>query len=316
MDTLARYNDALNQLPAPGCGLDCHPKFLSVANQGVQAGLDGERIFDDIRHSVPKGNRQIPDREITDAINKALGDYNNGTFTPHPPPASIVKDPAIALQRIIEQGPYRTAEELIKTSPVAIPEDPRLHTKLLIENVCQHSDFIFNGERYEPGVLGETIRSAVDWLVYFGEGGKTAPHIIVNPLTGLPAMKKDGTGETYRGDGNVKSYRYCLAEFDNLSREDQVRFWSAAKLPIVALIDSGGKSIHAWLDVSKLATVTTQEQWTSEIKNRLYDCILTPMGVDSACSNAARLSRLPGHFREEKGAWQRLLWLSPTGDTV
>jgi hypothetical protein len=54
-----------------------------------------------------------------------------------------------------------------------------------------------------------------------------------------------------------------VAEFDNLSREDQIRFWSAVKLPIVALIDSGGKSTHCWLEVSKLATVETFDQWTT-----------------------------------------------------
>jgi hypothetical protein len=107
-----------------------------------------------------------------------------------------------------------------------------------------------------------------------------------------------------------------MAEFDGLCREDQIRFWSAVKLPIVALIDSGGKSIHAWLDVQKLAKVETPEQWQSEIKGRLYDRILTPLGVDSACSNPARLSRLPGYFRSEKQAWQRLLWLSPEGRPV
>jgi hypothetical protein len=107
-----------------------------------------------------------------------------------------------------------------------------------------------------------------------------------------------------------------MAEFDTLSREDQIRFWSAVKLPIVALIDSGRRSIHAWIDVQKLATVETSDQWETEIKGRLYDRLLTPLGVDGACSNPARLSRLPGHYREEKQAWQRLLWLSPEGRSI
>jgi hypothetical protein len=84
----------------------------------------------------------------------------------------------------------------------------------------------------------------------------------------------------------------------------------------VALIDSAGKSIHAWLDVQKLAPVSTSEEWEKNIKNRLYDRLLTPLGVDGACSNPARLLRLPGHFREEKGKYQRLLWLSPEGRPI
>jgi hypothetical protein len=239
---------------------------------------------------------------------KALGDHNNGTFTPRPRPAPIVKDDKAALQKIITQGPYSTAEELIKASPIPIPDEPQLHTKLFIETLFRYADFIFIGERHDTAV-----KDAVDWLTSYIEGGKTSSHIIVNPLTGLPAPKKTGDGVTYRGDSNVKEYRYCLVEFDDLSREDQIRFWSGAKLPIVALIDTGGKSIHAWLQISKIAYVETLEQWQAEIKERLYDRILTPLGVDSACSNPARLSRLPGHYREEKQAWQRLLWLSPEG---
>ena len=306
-----RYNNNLSNPHAPGTG--CHSWIMSTANHGVMKGLDGETIFEDIRCSIPQGNRRISDKEIQDAINKAMADHNNGTYTPRPRPEPIIKDEKAARQKIIDQGRYSTAEELIKTSPVAIPAEPQRHTKLFIESLYQYDEFLFIGERQQPGIIGETIKDAVDWLTYFIEGEKTAPHIIINPLSGLLAPKKSDEGETYRGDRNIKSYRYCLVEFDNLSSEDQIRFWSGAKLPIIALIDTGGKSIHAWLQVSKMAQVETLEQWDTEIKGRLYDRILTPLGVDSACSNPARLSRLPGHFRKEKGAWQRLLWLSPEG---
>ena len=139
---------------------------------------------------------------------------------------------------------------------------------------------------------------------------------IVNPLNCYPAPLKSGNGVTYRGDGNISFYRHAMGEFDTLSMEDQIRFWSAIQLPLVALIHSGGKSIHAWFDVQQWATVKTPAQWQSEIKVKLYGQLLTPFGVDPACSNAARLSRLPGVFRTEKQAYQRLLWLSPEGRPV
>jgi hypothetical protein len=314
MKTLDRYNVALLQILPPGSG--CHVSLLSVANLGTLAGVNAEQIFQDIRGHIPRGKRRIPDREITDAIGKAVADHNGGTFRPRSRITPIVKDSTVARQRIIDQGPYRTAEELIKVSPVTIPEDPKLHTKLLIETRYQHNELIFNGERHQPGILGDTIRPAVGWSTHLIEDGKTAPFIIINPLTGLPAPKKSGEGVTYRGDGNVKEFRFCLAEFDNLSLEEQIRFWSAIKLPIVALIDSGGKSIHAWLQVSKIAPVMTSEQWQSVIKSRLYDRLLRPMGVDTACCNPARLSRLPGHYREDRQKYQSLLWLSPEGRPI
>lgn len=187
---------------------------------------------------------------------------------------------------------------------------------LFLETLFRPDDLVWIGERHAFGIIGDTIRTASAWASHFKNGGATAPHIILNPLDGIPARTKSGDKFTLRGDANVTTYRNCLAEFDTLSREDQIKFWSAVKLPIVALIDSGGKSIHAWLAVAKLATVTTPEAWQSEIKDRLYGRILSPLGVDPACSNPARLSRLPGHFRAEKQAWPRLLWLSPEGRTI
>jgi hypothetical protein len=177
-------------------------------------------------------------------------------------------------------------------------------------------DQLFIGKAKEPGIMGVNIKTAKQWREAAIAGEKLGPHFCINPLNGIPSPKKSGDGTTLRGDANVKIFRYCLIEFDGLDRESQIRFFSAVSLPIRALIDSGNKSIHGLIDVQKLATVTTLVQWQSEIKHHLYDRLLAPLGVDSQCSNPARLSRLPGHFRMEKQAWQRLLWLSLEGRPI
>lgn len=174
----------------------------------------------------------------------------------------------------------------------------------------EDDDLIFIDESMAPGIMGVNIKTAKQWREHSKTGKKMGPHFCINPLNGIPAPKKTGEGTTLRGDANVKTYRYCLIEFDNLDRESQIRFFSAIKLPIRALIDSGNKSIHALLDVQKLATVGTPEQWQSEIETKLYDQLLKPLGVDSSCKNASRLSRLPEHFRTEKGNYQKILWFS------
>jgi len=187
---------------------------------------------------------------------------------------------------------------------------------LLLETLYRPEDLLWVGDRNEPGSIGDTVRTAGEWIAIFRNGGATAPHIIPNPLTGTPAPTKAGDKISLRGDSNVATYRFCMVEFDNLNKVDQIRFWSAIKLPIVCLIDSGGKSIHAWLEVSKLAQVERSGEWEEHVKCSLYNEILMPLGVDTACSNPARLSRLPGHYRSEKQAWQRLLWLSPEGRPI
>lgn len=314
MGGLTRYREALASLPSPGAG--CHTALLSVANMGVRAGVSPEALFEDIRQTLPSGSRHVSDREILDAVNKALGDSKNGSFSPAPKPKPVVQNGDETLRAIIAQGHCRTGEELTALSPVRIYDSPQLQTHAFLMTCFREDDRVFIGDRLQAGVMGETIRTRGEWVRHIIGRWETAPFIIINPLTGQPAPKKSGDGVTYRGDGNVANFRRCLVEFDTLSREDQCLFWSAARLPVVALIDSGGKSIHAWLDVQKLAPVQTADDWQRHIKQGLYDTLLTPMGVDAACSNPARLSRLPGHFRAEKESWQRLLWLSPEGRPV
>jgi hypothetical protein len=310
----ASYLDRLQTIPAPGDG--CHPDILGIANLGFMAELPRETIFSDIRASIPAGSRIVSDKEINEAIQKALRDHKGGTYTPQTRPAPAIRNGKTALQKIIEQGPIGDEADLWEMSPLRLLKEPKDDPAFLLETLYEPTDLIFIGDRHQAGIVGDTIRTAEEWIAYFRNGGKTAPFVIINPLTGTPAPTKTGDATTFRGDANVKTFRYCLAEFDSLSREDQIRFWSAAKLPVVCLIDSGGKSIHAWLDIKKLADVRTPEKWQSEIKQNLYDRLLTPLGVDAACSNPARLSRLPGHYREEKQAFQRLLWLSPEGRSV
>ncbi len=314
MNILDRYHEALNNIPSPGAG--CHASLLSVANYGSKAGIQPQKIHEDIRSHIPPGVRRVPDREILAAVSKALSDNNGKVFTSRPKPVPIVNNGKITLQQLINQGKISDDADLWESSPVRLLDDLQEDPIFLLENLYEPEELVWIGDRHQAGVIGDTIRTIGEWIAHFRNGAATAPHIIINPLTGTPVLKKAGGGQTLRGDGNVASYRYCLIEFDNLTREEQIRFWSAVKLPIVSLIDSGGKSIHAWLDVQKLAAVTTSEAWQSEIKYRLYDRILTPMGVDAACCNAARLSRLPGHYRAEKETYQRLLWLSPEGRPI
>ncbi len=313
MNIVEKYKYALQNIPPPGCG--CHVSLMRPANYGVIAGLDSEQIFQDIRTSIPLGNRHVPDKEIDDAIRKALSDHSKGTFTPKPRPKPLVNDGAKALQQIINQGIYSDLADLWEASPIRLLDTPERDMILFLKIRFKLTDYVFIGGHDEPGILGKNIRTVAEWIFYFEAGGKTAPFIIINPLSGKQGRTKTGS-LSYRCDDTVKEFRLAMGEFDTLDIVSQIRFWTAVKLPVVALIHTGGKSIHGWLDVSRLAKIKTAEDWQTQIKTRLYDKILTPMGVDRACSNPARLSRLPGHYRAEKEQWQRLLWLSAEGRQV
>lgn len=308
--SLSRFNDALSSLPPPGMGNECNLRILGVANHGVHAGLEPDEIFRKIRAAVPGGRRRVTDGEIIRAVDKALRDHRRGSWTPAPRPAPVIRDGETALRTIIETGPVSEEVDLWESSPIRLWDEPQHDPAALLKALYEPCDTIFIGERHDAGVIGKTVRTRDEWLAHFQAGGETAPHFIINPLTGRPAPTRDGERETLRGDGCVSVFRFALVEFDHLTRQDQIRFWTAIRLPIVALVDSGGKSIHGILDVQKIAPVKTLEEWTINIRGRLYDQILKPLGVDMACSNPARLSRLPGHFREEKRTYQRIIWLS------
>lgn len=68
---LKQYQARLASIPPPG-GNGCHPALLGAANWGSMAGLDPAAICKDIRRSIPAGSRRVPDREIKEAVDKAV----------------------------------------------------------------------------------------------------------------------------------------------------------------------------------------------------------------------------------------------------
>jgi len=305
MNKIEKYQDSLSAIPVPGGG-GCHPYLLRVANIGVRAGISEKAIFDDISDEIPSGRRRVPDAEITAAIRKAAGDHGGALLTPiNRNPLKQFDGPA-ARRRIIKQGTTDNEADLWGLSPVRIDWHPCEDSWRFLSAMFTPDEDLFIGDRHEAGLVGKNIRAVSDWIRFFQNGGTAGPFIIINPLTGEFAPTKSGDRMTYRGDGCIAIHRYALAEFDTLTHEEQIAFWTGAKLPVEALIDSGGKSIHAWLKVD----IDDPYTWERKIREKLYRQALIPMGIDSACSNAARLARLPGCLRGER--WQKILYIGGT----
>jgi hypothetical protein len=206
-------------------------------------------------------------------------------------------------------------EEFVAASPVDIPESPAEQTVAFLAACYKPDDLLFMGSRLEPGLPGCNIKQVAEWVDWLQSGGAVPEFFIPNPLTGNWAPTQAGDRQTLRGDRNIKSYRFALVEFDEKTLGEQCRFFSVITLPIKCLTYSGGKSIHALIDLSG-ENIVTIDQWRSQIKVELFDRRMTPMGADSSCSNASRLSRTPGHFRADKQKRQRLLWLAPEGGHI
>jgi hypothetical protein len=311
MNMIQKYQDALHRIPAPGAG--CHGALLGVANLGAIAGLSDCQIHDDIRGAIPAGDRRVTDKEIRDAVTKARREFKpNGPLTPYtptyrPPPKPLIDGPA-TLRKLIDAGAGTTAENITALSPVTIDWKPGHLDALAVLSLYDGEERLFLGDQY-----GRKVKAVSLWREEVQSLCRASyPYIIPNPLDGEAHDLGEGN-KSYRCDAAICAFRYATIEFDNLPKPAQLAFWGAVLskklLNVALLLDSGGKSIHAWVRVN----LPDRNAWDKVVGGQFYGeaGVFTAIGADRACRNPSRLSRLAGHYREEKNAWQKLLYLNP-----
>jgi hypothetical protein len=314
MNVMDKYQNALTRIPPPG-GNGCHPDLLGVATLGILAGHTDGEIAADIRQSIPPGNRHVPDQEIDDAIRRARTDTQPGnrcgrTWTPPPKTRRVIPcDGRVLAAKWIARGRGVSEAAFWEASPVRPPEaDPGPEEFcLILATLYKPTDLLFIGDRTEPGTIKHTIRTAAEWIDVATRTVKApGPYIIPNPLDGCEHDTKSGT-RSRRCDAAVAVRRFVVVEFDEMSLPDQLSFWWGTTLPVAVLIHSGNKSIHAWIRIEGATN-------PDETVRVMFDEILIPAGADSTTRNPARLSRVPGHWRADKQAPQRLIYLDPNAN--
>jgi hypothetical protein len=301
--TVDRYYDSLRNIPPSGGG-GCHRALLGIANLGHRSGLDRDQVTRDITAHV-HGTRKVSRKEIEEAVSKAfcwpVTHVRNANVRP------VVNGEKL-FKAIVERGAPFAEEDLWESSPVKIDWPPERDATEVLQRLYRPEERLFIGARHDAGVRQVLLVS--EWITHFERGIPIAEHIIPNPLTGERGQTKTGK-PSYRADSCVERFRFAVIEFDAMPREQQIQFWAGVPLPVVALVDSGGKSVHAWVKIDAANT----NAWTRRVEDKLFT-LLTAVGADAACKNEARLSRMPGHFRAEKKRWQRLLYLNPAGGSL
>jgi RecA-family ATPase len=106
-----------------------------------------------------------------------------------------------------------------------------------------------------------------------------------------------------RKDDEVTSYRYTLVEADEGSLEEQYARIIQLRLPVAAIIHSGGKSIHAIVKIH----AANEPEYIERVQTLHRYLMQNGMKFDKACKNPSRTSRLPGVMRH--GQEQALLAL-------
>lgn len=111
-----------------------------------------------------------------------------------------------------------------------------------------------------------------------------------NPLNGQGVRNSD-----------VADFRYALVESDSLPKDRQLALVRALELPCAAVVDSGGKSVHAIVRVDARDYAEYRQR-----VDQLYEvCRRNGLEPDPQNKNPSRLSRMPGAVRG--GSQQRLL---------
>jgi len=303
--TRKKYDDALYALRNTAAGAGVHSRIMSAAALGALSDVPAHEAEAAILSAMPR--TPSPSNEVATAIRKAYTEAGGigAGYTPLIYRKRTPRDLTEARKKIAE--PHTDCPDLEcefwEASPIRIagepgPEDARL----LLGTLYAPDEVLFIGDTY-----GRNVKTVQQWLDLIPDRTPAPfPHFIPNPLDGQP-HELEGGNISFRCDAAVCAFRFAVCEFDGLPRGEQLAFFAGVKLPIAALIDSGGKSIHALVKVD----APDRETWTQEIEQRLFADMLMPLGCDRTCRNESRLSRLPGHFRTEKGRWQRLLYLNP-----
>ena len=123
------------------------------------------------------------------------------------------------------------------------------------------------------------------------------------PVTGEfhPNPRDDGK-LSRRAQEAVTSWRYAVLESDKADKDDWLRCLVQLPLRIACICDSGGRSIHALVQVDAASKL----DWDARVG--AVKPILVTLGADAGALSAVRLSRLPCARRGERG--QELLYLN------
>lgn len=265
----------------------------------------------EIRHKCAESIRKPPNKPrgwLLKGSSHKQGQARQAPSKPKQKPAS----PEVIHDRVISflDGFRITEQEAMAVSTVTFPEpspigQANLQAMTYMEALYDNLDMINIitkskqvGDRWVPSGWGHSYPVNV-WQE---EGIKVQPSkggswIGVNTFDDMGVCNE-----------NVSGFPYVLVEHDNLPRDLQLSFLFklGETAPLVAVIDTGGKSLHGIFKVSDVHSLDSYNRTLGVLYARLEWA-----GIDRNCKTASRRTRLPGAMRGDRR--QCLLYLSPEG---
>lgn len=160
---------------------------------------------------------------------------------------------------------------------------------------------------------GHDFMPVADWL---SDGARlaTAGELVkINPFTGTSENRADGKPHLAT-NATVAAFPNALMEFDEMPLSDQCAFWYGAltlyRLPVAALVYSGGKSIHGVVRVD--CATRAEFDKAADLARRTFATSPNPsmrLDVQSLALPIAG-ARLAGCVRADTRRAQRLLYVA------
>lgn len=152
-------------------------------------------------------------------------------------------------------------------------------------------------KKWKPKSAGVYTKTAGDVIQGLRKFGNDIGAVIGDPDpncgTWIRFNPLDGEGAKNQ---NVSEFKHALVESDSMSIEQQNEIIRELELPVVALVHSGGKSLHAIVKIDAVNYPQYQER-----VDYLYKIVeKNGLKVDKQNKNPSRLSRLPGVDRGDK----------------
>ena len=176
-----------------------------------------------------------------------------------------------------------------RPSPITPPDPQASEFRRFLQAAFAATEVVCICDAVEEGrpVSAGSFIPIEEWIARFDD---PASRILSQEREGIFVRINPFKPNLYSGsDNDVSAYRHVLVEFDDKPKPEQEKLFRDSGLPITVLIDSGGKSIHAWVRVD----APNRKEWDAR-RDLIYSLI---PGVDSKNKNPSRYSRLPGAWR-------------------
>jgi hypothetical protein len=280
---------------------------------------DPEQIYEILSAKSANCGRTVDPHEFSDAIRNSGG---GKSWNPDPgktaserraewnanPSSKRVPafNPELAMQTALRVPPYVNEQWLKEHSKIPVGCSTDGYFRFIVypgEQVL-----VFNQYKSQGAMLW---REGVSIEPFLKTHWPVGAWFLCNPVDGKTHWNPRLSKNSRRSEESVTSFRYAVLECDQQPKEIWKPVWVKIlvqiELPIVSIIDSGDKSVHALVRVSR----ESKEAWDT-FKKTVLRPQLVPLGADDGALSAVRLTRLPGAYRGDQR--QELLYLNPEAD--